>query len=299
MTASTSATRLPPAGDVPGAPPPRRRRPRRPDFVTMALGLPVAFMAIVYAYPVGAMLLKSFTEPEPGFGNFTKAFTDDAIWDVLVITVRLSAEVALLTVLLGFPVAYFLARTSKRKARFLVLLVVIPFWTSILVRSFSWIVLLGDNGLVTTILEPLTGDSQGMLYSESAVIIAMTHILLPFPILIIKGTLDQIDTSLPPAARSLGAGPLRAFAHVYLPLALPAIVSSGMLVFVIALGFYVTPALVGGPKQSTIAVVIAQAVQVNFDWGMAATLATMLLVVATALTMIVRRLTKVKGMVAL
>ncbi|TYB44151.1 ABC transporter permease [Actinomadura chibensis] len=297
MTAQTSATRPPPAADA--RPPAARRRAWRPGFVTAALGLPVAFMAIVYAYPVGAMLLKSVTEPTAGFGNFTEAATDRTMWHVLWITVRMSAEVAVLTVLLGFPVAYFLARTSKRKARFLVLLVVIPFWTSILVRSFAWIVLLGDNGLVTKILEPLTGDGQGMLYSESAVIIAMTHILLPFPILIIKGTLDQIDASLPRAARSLGAGPVRAFAHVYLPLAVPAIVSSGMLVFVIALGFYVTPALVGGPKQSTIAVVIAEAVQVNFDWGMAATLATLLLILATALTMIVRRLTKVKGLVTL
>ncbi|WP_084266019.1 ABC transporter permease [Actinomadura macra] len=299
MTARTTVTRRPPGGDLRPEKVAPRRRTRRPDFVTMALGLPVAFMAIVYAYPVGAMLLKSITEPKPGFGNFTRAATDGAIWEVLWITVRLSLEVAVLTVVLGFPVAYFLARTSPRRARFLALLVVIPFWTSILVRSFSWIVLLGDNGLVTRLLEPLTGNSQGLLYSESAVVIAMTHILLPFPILIIKGTLDQIDASLPRAARSLGAGPLRAFALVYLPLAVPAIVSSGMLVFIIGLGFYVTPALVGGPKQSTIAVVIAQSVQVNFDWGLAATLATMLLLLATALTLIVRKLTKVKGLVSL
>ncbi|MBT2207863.1 ABC transporter permease [Actinomadura sp. NEAU-AAG7] len=299
MTARTTITRLPPGGGpAPGRVAPRARG-RRPTFVTMALGLPVAFMAIVYAYPVGKMLMKSVTEPKAGFGNFTEAATDSTIWDVLWVTVRLSLEVAVLTVVLGFPVAYFLARTSARKARFLSLLVVIPFWTSILVRSFAWIVLLGDNGLVTKVLDPLTGDSQGLLYSESAVVIAMTHILLPFPILIIKGTLDQIDASLPRAARSLGAGPVRAFVQVYLPLAVPAIVSSGMLVFVIGLGFYVTPALVGGPKQSTIAVVIAQNVQVNFDWGMAATLATMLLVLATALTLVVRRLTKVKGLVSL
>ncbi|WP_165495427.1 ABC transporter permease [Actinomadura roseirufa] len=299
MTARTTITRAPSSGGVPPDAVARRPRKLRPGFVTMALGLPVVFMAIVYVYPVGAMLLKSVTEPKAGFGNFTRAATDGAVWEALWITARLSFEVAVLTVLLGFPVAYFLARTSPRRARFLALLVVIPFWTSILVRSFSWIVLLGDGGLVSKVLEPFTGDSKGLLYSESAVVIAMTHILLPFPILIIKGTLDQIDASLPRAARSLGAGPIRAFTRVYLPLAVPAIVSSGMLVFVIGLGFYVTPALVGGPKQSTIAVVIAQSVQVNFDWGMAATLATLLLVLASALTLIVRRLTKVKGLVSL
>jgi ABC-type spermidine/putrescine transport system permease subunit I len=296
----TSAPGLPPDIDS-DARPPKRSGPRlrRPGFVSLALGIPVAFMVIVYAYPVGAMLLKSVTEPTTGFGNFSKAATDSATWDALWVTVRIAAEVAVLTVLLGFPVAYFLSRTTPRRARLLSLLVVIPFWTSVLVRSFAWIVLLGDNGLVTKVLSPFTGDAQGLLYSEAAVVIALTHIFLPFPILIIKGTLDQVDGSLVRAARTLGAGPVRAFTQVYLPLAVPSIVSSAMLVFIIGLGFYVTPALVGGPKQSTIAVVIAQHVQVNFDWGMAATLATVLLLVAVALTLVVRRLTKVKGLMSL
>ncbi|MDF5751667.1 ABC transporter permease [Spongiactinospora sp. TRM90649] len=278
---------------------PSRRRFRRPGFAMVALALPVAFMVVVYAYPVGAMLLKSFTEPEPGFGNYARAASDPATWHALGVTVRIAAEVAVLTVLLGFPVAYVLARVSARTARVLQVLVVIPFWTSVLVRSFAWIVLLGDNGVVPRLLSPFTGGTDGLLYTETAVVIALTHILLPFPILIIKGTLDQIDDSLVRAARTLGAGPVRAFTRVYLPLAFPAIVSSGMLVFVIGLGFYVTPALVGGPKESTIAVVVAQSVQVTFDWGLAAALATVLLVVAVVLTMVVRRLTKVKGLVSL
>ncbi|RBQ16164.1 ABC transporter permease [Spongiactinospora rosea] len=304
MATRSTATLRPPPGDDEGegpAVPGERPRPflRRPRFATVALALPVAFMVLVYAYPVGAMLLKSVTEPEFGFGNFGRAVSDATTWHALGVTVRMSAEVAVLTVLLGFPVAYVLARVTARAARILSVLVVIPFWTSVLVRSFAWIVLLGDGGVVPRLLSPFTGDTAGLLYSEAAVVIALTHILLPFPILIIKGTLDQIDDSLVRAARTLGAGPVRAFLRVYLPLAFPAIVSSGMLVFVIGLGFYVTPALVGGPKESTIAVVIAQSVQVTFDWGLAAALATMLLVVAVALTVIVRRLTKVKGLVSL
>lgn len=265
----------------------------------MALGLPVAFMMAVYAYPVGAMLLRSVTEPEFGLANFARATTDPAIWHVLGVTVRMAAEVAVAAALLGFPVACFLAVSPPRRARILLLLVVIPFWTSVLVRSFAWIVLLGDGGLVTRLLSPLTGDEQGLLYSEGAVVVALTHILLPFPILIVKAALDQIDGSLTRAARTLGAGPVRAFARIYLPLAVPAIVSGAMLVFVIGLGFYVTPALVGGPRESTIAVVIAQNVQETFDWGMAATLATLLLLLAVTLTLLVRKLTRVKGLVSL
>ncbi|WP_156096822.1 ABC transporter permease [Amycolatopsis jejuensis] len=278
---------------------PTARTRWRPSFTTVALGLPVLFMLLVYTYPVGSMLVRAFTEPEAGFGNFSRAAADPAIWHALWVTVRMSVEVAVLTVVLGFPVAYFLSGATPRLTRILLLLVVIPFWTSVLVRSFAWMVLLGDNGVVTRLLAPFTGSSQGLLYSESAVVIALTHILLPFPILIIKATLDQIDGSLVRAARSLGAGPVRAFTKVYLPLAVPAAVSSGMLVFVIGLGFYVTPALVGGPKESTIAVVIAQNVQVTFDWGMAAALAALLLVVAVVLTLVVQRLTKVKGLVTL
>ncbi|WP_344929301.1 ABC transporter permease, partial [Streptosporangium carneum] len=278
----------------------RRGRPRlrRPAFAAVALGLPVAVMLAVYAWPVGAMLVRSVTEPEPGLSNLVRAVTDPTILHVLWVTVRMAAEVAVVSVLLGFPVAYFLATSPPRRARVLLLLVVIPFWTSVLVRSFAWIVLLGDGGLVTRLLHPLTGDGRGLLYGEGAVVVALTHILLPFPVLIIKAALDRIDGSLTRAARTLGAGPLRAFALVYLPLAAPATAGGGVLVFVIGLGFYVTPALVGGPKESTIAVVIARSVQETFDWGMAATLATLLLLLAVGLALAVRRLTAVKGAVA-
>ncbi|WP_433260968.1 ABC transporter permease [Actinosynnema sp. CS-041913] len=297
MTPASTAS--PPVADSTAGRQPQPARPWRPKFTTVALVLPVVFMALVYAYPVGGMLLRAFTEPEPGLGNFTRAAADPVVWQALWVTVRISLEVAVLTVVLGFPVAYFLSGASPRLTRVLLLLVVIPFWTSVLVRSFAWMVLLGDNGVVTSLLAPITGDSDGLLYSEAAVVVALTHILLPFPILIIKGTLDQIDGSLVRAARTLGAGPVRAFTGVYLPLAIPAAISSAMLVFVIGLGFYVTPALVGGPKESTIAVVIAQSVQVTFDWGMAAALAALLLVVAVLLTVVVRKLTKVKGLVSL
>lgn len=271
----------------------------RPSFTQVVLGVPIVFMLVMYAYPVGGVLARSFTDPTLGVGNFTYAVTDPITLRVLWITVRLSLEVALICVVLGFPVAYFMSVIPRRRARIIALLVVIPFWTSVLVRSFSWIVLLGDGGVVANLLSPFTGNTSGLLYTEPAVVIAMVHVLLPFTILIIKGTLDQIDGSLVRAARTLGAGPVRAYALVYLPLAVPAMISSGMLVFIMGLGYYITPALVGGPGQTTIAMFIESKVNVTFQWGMAATLSTLLLVVSLVLFALVRRFTKVSGTVTL
>ncbi|MGY1846315.1 MULTISPECIES: ABC transporter permease [unclassified Blastococcus] len=302
MTATATSTASPPAVKAPEGPAPRARsrwRLRRPSFVGLVLGVPVLFMTVMYAYPVAGVLSRSVTDPELGFGNFVAAWQDPVLLKVLWITVRLALQVSLITVVLGFPVAYFMAVIPRRRARIIALFVIIPFWTSVLVRSFAWIVLLGDAGAVSDLLAPFTGSSGGLLYTEPAVVIAMAHVLMPFTILIIKGTLDQIDGSLLRAARTLGAGPVRAFLRVYLPLAVPAMVSSGMLVFIMALGYYITPALVGGPAQTTIAMLIEQKVNVTFEWGMAAALSTILLIVSVVLFALVRKVTKVKGVVAL
>lgn len=298
MTVSVSVPRTHPERP-PGVVVPTHRRLRRPTFVQVVLVVPVLFMTVMYAYPVGDVLLRSVTEPTLGIGNYTDALRDPVVLRVLWITVRLAFEVAAITVVFGFPVAYFMTVIPQRWSRMLAFAVIIPFWTSVLVRSFAWIVLLGDDGLVAKVLRPLTGGTSGMIYSEPAVVIAMAHVLLPFTILVIKGTLDQIDGSLVRAARTLGAGPVRAFTTVYLPLAVPAMVSSGMLVFIMGLGYYITPALVGGAGQTTIAMLIEQQVDVTFQWEAAATLATILLVVSICLFGLVRRFTRLGGVVSL
>jgi ABC-type spermidine/putrescine transport system permease subunit I len=270
---------------------------RRPSFATVVLVVPVVFMALVYALPLGRVLVQGFTDPAPGIGNFVDAFRDPLLLRVLWITVRISIEVAIVTLLLGFPVAVYMSTLPPRVARIVALFVIIPFWTSVLVRSFAWIVLLGDNGFVARVLQPFTGSTGGLLYTEGAVVVAMVHVLLPFMVLTVKGTLDQIDPTLVRAARTLGAGPVRAFLRVYLPLALPGMASGTLLVFIMALGYYITPALVGGPGQTTIAMLIAQKVNTTFEWGMAAALATILLVLSVGLYLVVRRFTRVEGLV--
>jgi putative spermidine/putrescine transport system permease protein/mannopine transport system permease protein len=274
------------------------RGPRRPSFTTVVLVVPVLFMTLVYALPLGRVLVQAVTDPVPGFGNFVEAVQDPVLLKVLWITTRISLEVAAVTLLLGFPVAIYMSSLPPRRARLVALLVIIPFWTSVLVRSFAWIVLLGDNGFVAKLLSPFTGGSTaGLLYSEGAVVVAMVHVLLPFLVLTVKGTLDQIDPTLMRAARTLGAGPVAAFVRIYLPLALPGMASGTLLVFIMALGFYITPALVGGPGDTTIAMLIVQKVNVTFEWGMAAALATILLLLSVGLYLVVRRFTRVEGLV--
>jgi ABC-type spermidine/putrescine transport system permease subunit I len=276
-----------------------RTRSWRPSFTQVVLGIPVIFMLAVYAYPVGGVLVRSFTDPSLGLGNFADAATDATTLKVLWITTRMAAIVAVVTVILGFPLAYFMSVASSRTARILTILVIVPFWTSVLVRSFAWIVLLGEGSMISNFVERFTGGEGGLMYTEPAVIIAMSHVLLPFAVLIIRGTLDQIDGSLMRAARTLGAGPVRAFMKVYLPLAAPAMVSSGMLVFIMGLGYYITPALVGGPAQTMIAMLIEQKVNLTFEWGMAAALSTVLLVISVVLYVLVKKLTKVNTAVSM
>jgi ABC-type spermidine/putrescine transport system permease subunit I len=272
-----------------------RRRTWRPSFNQVVLGLPVIFMIVMYAYPVFGVLSRSLTDPQTGTANFTAAFQDPVVRRVFWITTKIAVEVAVIAGVLGFPVAYFMSTLSPRRARLVALLVVVPFWVSVLVRSFAWIVLLGDDGLVARVLEPFRGNTSGMLYSQTAVVIAMVHVLLPYTILINKGALDQIDPTLVRAARTLGAGPIRAFWRIYVPLAAPAVISSTMLVFIMGLGYYITPALVGGPRQTTIAMLIEQDVDVTFQWGAAATLSTLLMIASLVLFVIVRRFVKVSG----
>lgn len=275
--------------------PRKRLNLRKPTFLEVVLGVPIIFMIIMYGYPVFNVLRLSVTDPTLGFENYVRALTSPTILQVLWITFRIAIITAALAALIGLPVAYFMTRLPPRQARYLTMLIVIPFWTSVLVRSFAWIVLLGDGGVVANFLSIFTGSTQGILYTEPAVILSMVHILLPYTILITKGALDQIDIGLVRAARTLGAGPIRSYTKVYLPIAMPAVLNSAVLVFVLSLGYYITPALIGGAEQTMIAMLIERNISVVIDWGLAATLSVILLVVSIIVLGVVQKFTKVKG----
>jgi putative spermidine/putrescine transport system permease protein len=198
---------------------------------------------------------------------------------VLARTFGVSLAVTVLCLLLGFPVAYLIATLPARTGNLLMVLVLLPFWTSLLVRSAAWIVLLQDQGLINQIMQAsgLTDAPIRMIFNRTGVIIAMTHVLLPFMIMPLIASMKAIPPTYLRAAISLGAHPAIAFLRVYLPLTLPGLTAGALLVFIMALGYYITPSLVGGADDQMLSYFIAFFTNSSANWGLAAALSVLLL----------------------
>jgi putative spermidine/putrescine transport system permease protein len=209
----------------------------------------------------------------------------------------MAITITLLCIALGYPLAYYLAHAPKRIAGMLMVLVLLPFWTSLLVRTTAWIALLQTNGVVNSVLQAvgLTSEPLEMLYTRFATIIAMTHILLPFMILPLYSVMKGIDPSYVRAALSLGSRPFSAFMRVYLPQTLPGLSAGALLVFIISVGYYITPALVGGTEGQMISNIIAFHMQQSNNWGLAAALGSLLLALILTLYWIYDRLVGAKN----
>jgi putative spermidine/putrescine transport system permease protein len=250
-----------------------------------------ALLLVVFVYPVFWLLLRSFSDPVWGFQNFRILIDRPVYLRALWNTVVVSGTVTFFCLILGYPLAYTIAHAGPRLRRLLVFAVLIPFWTSLLVRTFAWMVLLQQKGLINqTLLQlglidrPLT-----LIYNRMGVIIGMVHILLPFMILPLYSVLTRIDPSYTSAAASLGASPVRNFLRVYLPLSLPGVLTGTVLVFVVGLGYYITPALLGGPGDTMIAQLIEAQVAEFGRWGLAGALALILLLGTSVTFMLVQR----------
>jgi len=244
----------------------------------------LVFLLLVFAYPLGLIVIRSVTDPLPGIDHYVQIATVDVYLRVLTSTFGLALTVTLATFVLGYPVAYVLARSQGLLQAIFIMLVLLPFWTSLLVRTYAWMVILGRYGVVNKTLMALglTDEPVRLLHTGLATHIGMIHILLPFMILPIWSVMTRIDPALLMAARSLGASPLRTFLRVFFPLSLPGVFAGGLFVFILALGFYITPALLGGPSDLTISMLIAQQVSELLAWGFASALAVTLLVVTLA-----------------
>ena len=248
-----------------------------------ALWPAIGFLAVLYVLPLGQVLPLSVVEPTPGIDNYVRLATTPLYALVLENTFEISLVVAAICLVLGYPTAYLLATCRPQARSILLVFVMVPFFTSILVRTYSWIFILGWKGIINTTLlaggvidEPLE-----LLYNRFGVIVGMVHVLLPYMILILFSVMRGIDRRLVAAAASLSAAPFTAFRRVYLPLSLPGIGSGFLLVLVLALAFFITPAMLGGPKDLMIANVIAYQIGV-LKWGFASALAVVLLVVSIA-----------------
>ena len=188
--------------------------------------------------------------------------------------------------LLAYPYAYIMAHVGRKTASVLLLAVLVPFWSSVLVRTYAWVIILQDTGLVNSLLLSLglIDEPVSLVRNLVGVVIGTVHILMPFMVLPIYSIMRRIDTDLVKAAANLGSSPLDAFRRVYLPLSLPGVLAGSLLVFVLSLGLYVTPAVLGNPDQAMLGQVIVTQVQSLLNWGMGAAMALILLVV-TLLTL--------------
>lgn len=225
-------------------------------------------------------------------GAIVKAEPDQAIFlDVFTRTIWISLLVTVATLVLGYPVAHLLAILPPKHANMLMILVLLPFTTSILVRTTAWIVLLQTNGVINDILVALhfTTERAQLIFNRFGTVLAMTHIQLPFTILPIYSVMKSIPPSHLRAARSLGAGPFTAFASVYVPQTLPGVGAGCLLTFILSLGYYITPALVGGPQDQMVSYFVALYTNKELNWGQASALGALLLFITLALYAVFNR----------
>ena len=240
-------------------------------------------------------LLASVDLKRDAQGHVVRVGAQEAAFsDILMRTFFISAIVTLLCVMLGYPLAYWLSTLNERRANLMMILVLLPFWTSVLVRIAAWIVLLQTNGLVNRLLmfTGLTSEPVPLLFNRLGVIIAMVHILLPFMILPLYSVMKSVPSNYVRAAVSLGSAPLAAFFRVYVPQTYPGVAAGGLLVFITSIGYYVTPALLGGAGDQMLSYYVAQYTNVEVNWGMACALGSVLLTTTLVLYAVYRRFAK-------
>jgi len=248
----------------------------------------VGLLLIALVIPMLGVLSRSVLDPTPTLENYETLLRVPAYTKVLLNTFRIALIVTVACAALGYVVAYQLAHARGFAFRLLLIAVVLPLWTTELVRVFSWTIILARQGPVNRALQAVGVLDQPatLLFNEAGVLIGAVHVMLPFMILPLYSVMRGIDPNLGAAAQSLGATPWRSFVHVYLPLSFPGLVAGALLVFVLSIGFFIVPALLGGPEQTMIANLIENQVRRALNWGFAAALA-MELLVATTIILIV------------
>ena len=245
--------------------------------VFFLLVVPICFV-IVYSFwlraPSGADI------PAFQFGNYAKFFEDFFYPSILLSTLRVAFETVILCLIFGYIPAYFFYKTTSRFKPFLMLIVMLPFWISFIIRTLSWINILGDSGLINHLLLKfhVISSPLAMLYNEGAVIMGLLQYLLPFMILNIYVSLDGIDKSLTEAAKSLGCTEWQAFKEVTLPLSMPGVSAGCLLVFVLTCGTYLPPMILGGPGNEMIANLIFKRVIGTLDWPFGSAISVILMV---------------------
>lgn len=265
-----------------------KRRPR-PNFWTFA-GLPgLIFLVLVFGAPMVMVVIRSLTDPSPE--NYLGVVQDPIYAASLWRTIQIAFTVTLLSAIIGYPVAYVMARSSKGLSTFLLAALMLSFWTSLLVRTFAWQVILNNTGIVNEFLLGLgiIQEPLPLVRNLFAVYVGMVHILMPYAILATFASLRSIRPEVEQAAQSLGANRMQVFFRVTLPLSLPGVAAGMVLVFVLSLGFYITPALLGGPQDSLISQSIVLQVQQYMQPGMGSAMAVVLVLLVLVVFLVATR----------
>jgi len=247
--------------------------------------VPIAFLGLFFVWPLLRVLSRSITEPSFGLTNYERILSGGPYLRVLLTTLQTAFLVTAICLLIAYPFAVYVASLRPSRANLITGLLLIPLWTSVVIRSYAWMILFQKNGILNEALTGLGWIDRPLqiLQTSIAVQIGMVHILLPFMMLPLINNLRSLDRTLLRAGEVLGAGPAKLFLRVYLPLSMPGIAAGVSLVFITALGFYVTPALLGGASNTMLAVLIEQQASTFLDWPLASALASMLLAVTAAI----------------
>jgi ABC-type spermidine/putrescine transport system permease subunit I len=277
MSLPQESVEIPPMNQI------SRKLPKIPGLKWTLLIIPAAYVLILLGISLVSLLkLSVFTDEGFTLEFITMFFTKSVYMDVLIITFKTAFLVTLFCLLLGYPVAYALAKMENEHWRDAIFgIILVSFWISLLVRTFTWMVLLRSNGVINQLLQSIgiIDEPISLLYNTTGVVVGMTHILLPYMILSLYSVMTSIDRRLLQAAEGLGAKPWRAFVQIFLPLSLPGVLSGSLIVFVLGIGYFITPALLGGNENLMISQLIHDQVNIVLNWNFAAAIAIILLVV--------------------
>lgn len=274
----------------------RARKPWTPGRgYLLLLPPPCLFLTAFFVWPLLRVVLRSLLEPRPGFANYDKVLFAGPYLHILLYTLEIAALVTAVCLLVAYPIAALTARMQGLALRLMTGLIVASLWTSAVIRSYAWMILFQRYGVVNQALVALgLADAPvRILQTTTAVVIGMVHILLPFMLLPLIATMRRIDPTLLRAGRILGAGLVRLFLRVYLPLSLPGVNAGVALVFITSLGFFITPSLLGGGRTNMAAMIIEQEADTYLDWPLASAIATILLVLTLAIYLAYGRLARI------
>ena len=271
---------------------------RNERFKLFGLTLPyMGLVSCLILVPVGWLFYLSFVGRDGSFSfeNYTRMLDSKAYIRIFITTFKISFLTTLICAIIGYPLAYFMSQLPKKWAGICMIGVLIPFWTSLLVRTYAWLVLLQKKGLLNNILIDLEIITEPIkfVHNTSGTLIGMAHIMLPFLILPLYANMRSIDKDCVRAAASLGATPSRAFWTVFFPLSIPGLVAGLLIVFVLCLGFYVTPAVLGGGRVIMAAMKISSNLELYFSWGAASAVGVVLLVVTMVILFIASKLVSI------